>query len=205
MERFFTNRQQLSLMGSLTKEQIAYWSKKYDQEEDQYNTGLERELGDRLRRTRVLTKNDLIQIIEWKFQGRLLGRRKLFLKLLSSVTDDSVRKVSSESFNEQDERLRIRKLMRRYGGIAGVGPAVASVILTFYDPKNYGVFDIHAWRELFGKEPPDLFSNFDRLVAFLDRLREEAKQTGHEARIVEKAYFKKNLDESRLKGSEQPH
>ena len=184
-------------MGSLTKEQIACWSKKYDDEEDLDNSNLEQELGDKLRRTKELTKDELKQIIEWKFQGRLLGRRKRSLNIISPIPDDFVRKVTREAFNEQDERLRIRKLMGRYGGIAGVGPAIASVILTFYDPENYGVYDIHAWRELFGKDPADLFTNFDQLMTFLARLKNEAKQMGCNVRIVEKAYYKKNLDESK--------
>jgi len=190
-------------MGSLTKQQIAYWSRKYDQEEDQANATLEGKLGERLRSNRILTKKDLVQILEWKFQGRLLGRRRRLLNLISRVSDGFVRKASRDCFSEQDERLRIGKLMGRYGGIAAVGPAVASVILTFYDPRNYGVYDIHAWRELFGKEPSDLFSNSERLMTFLGKLREEAQQTGYDARTIEKAYFKKNLDESRLKNGEK--
>lgn len=76
MEHFFTYSQQVYSMGSLTKQQIAYWSKKYDEEEDQSNATLEGELGERLRRSRILTKKDLVQILERKFQGRLLDRRK---------------------------------------------------------------------------------------------------------------------------------
>jgi len=37
----------------------------------------------------------------------------------------------------------------RFGG---VGAATISVVLAFYDPKNYGVFDRHVWREVFGRE-----------------------------------------------------
>jgi hypothetical protein len=184
-------------MVSLAKKQIAYWSEKYDVEEDQYNSSLEKELGEQLRRTKQLTKDELGQIIEWKFQGRLLGRRKHFMNIISDIPDEFIGKVTNESFNEEDERLRIRKLMGRYGGIAGVGFAIASVILTFYDPEKYGVYDIHAWRELFGTKPADLFTNFDNLTRFLGRLRDEAKQTGCNVRTVEKAYFKKNLDEAK--------
>lgn len=155
---------------------------------------MEQELGDRFRRTRTVTKDDLSRIVEWKFQGRLLGRRKRILELISRVPDDFVRKVSRESFNEQGERLRASRLMGRYGGINGVGPAIASVILAFYDPRNYGVFDIHAWRELMGKQPEDLFT-IENLMRFLTRLREEATRLDSDARKVEKAYFKKNLDE----------
>jgi len=183
-------------MANLDKEEILFWSRKYDQEETAYSTALERDLGDKLRSTKELSKDELIQIVEWKFQGRLMGRRKIILNKLSGVDDSFVRKVVKESLNEQDERLRIKKLMGRFEGIPGVGLALASVILTFYDPKNYGVFDIHAWRELCGEQPNDLFSNFENIMKFLKRLRQEAKRMDLDARIVEKAYFKKNLDES---------
>jgi hypothetical protein len=147
----------------LDKEQVLYWSQKYDEEEDLYNTGLEQQLGDKLRRTKELTKDELCQTVGWKFQGQLQGRRDLILKRISPVDDAIIRTVSRESFNEQDDSIRIKKLMGRAGGIPGVGLALASVVLTFYDPKNFGVYDIHAWREMFGKEPEDLFSNIENL------------------------------------------
>jgi len=183
-------------MANLDKEEILFWASKYDQEEVAYSTGLEKDLGDKLRSTKELTKDELIQIVEWKFQGRLLGRRKIILNKLSGVDDSFIRKAVKESLNEQDERLRIKKLMGRFGGIPGVGLALASVILTFYDPKNYGVFDIHVWREMFGKEPKNLFGDLENLIEFLGKLREDSKRFNLDVRILEKAYFKKNLDES---------
>lgn len=193
----FTESEQIALMCFLTKDQVIFWSQKYDKEEDLYNTGLEQELGDKLRRTKELTKDELAQIVGWKFQDRLEGRRDLSLKRISTVDDAFIRKVSNESFNEQDDRKRIKKVMGRDGGIAGVGLALARLILTFYDPRNFGVYDIHAWREMFGKEPKDLFSNIENLMRFLERLREEARAMELDARVVEKAYFKKNLNESK--------
>ena len=177
---------------SLTKEQVNYWLRKYDKEEDLYNTDLEQELGDKLRRTKELTKDELSQIVGWKFQGRLQSRRNLILKRILVVEDAFIRKVSNESFNEQDDRIRIKKLVGRHGGIAGVGLALASVILTFYDPRNFGVYDIHVWREMFGKEPGDLFSNLENLVKFLERLREEARTMELNTRVVEKAYLEES-------------
>ena len=47
------------IMGFLTKDEVMRWSQKYDKEEDLYNTGLEQELGDKLRRTKELTKDEL--------------------------------------------------------------------------------------------------------------------------------------------------
>ena len=132
----------------------------------------------------------------------MLGRRKIMLKYIYPISDDFVRTVSNESFTEQDDRLKVRKLMGRYGGIKGVGLAIASVILTFYDPKNYGVYDIHAWRGLVGKQPKNLFTKFENLMTFETRLREDARRLSLDARMVEKAYFKKDFDESQMKLSQ---
>lgn len=114
LEESVTRRKPKKNHASLTKQQVKFWLEKYDTEEDQYNTGLEQQLGDKLRRTAVLTKDELTRVIEWKFQGRLLGRRKEILNLVSQVPDDFVRKVSNESFSVHDERLRIKKLMGVY-------------------------------------------------------------------------------------------
>ena len=78
----------------------------------------------------------------------------------------------------------------------GIGISTASVILTFYDPKNYGVFDIHVWRELFGKEPKN-FSKIDNYLKLLENLRKLSKKYWLDVRKIEKALFQKNLDESK--------
>jgi hypothetical protein len=70
------------------------------------------------------------------------------------------------------------------------------VVLTFYDPKNYGVFDIHVWREFFGKEPKGLFSTSNYYIKLLAELRTIAKKYDLNARTVEKAYFTKNYENS---------
>lgn len=62
----------------------------------------------------------------------MLGRRrKRILKLISDVDDHFIRKMIKESLGEQDDRLRIKKLIGRFGGIPGIGLAFASVILIF--------------------------------------------------------------------------
>ena len=77
----------------------------------------------------------------------------------------------------------------------GVGPALASTILTFLNPKDYGVFDIHVWREIFGKESTGLFTAPNYLKA-LREMRRIASKNDLDVRVVEKALFKKNYDES---------
>ena len=72
----------------------------------------------------------------------------------------------------------------------GLGHTLASTILTFYDPKRYGVFDIHIWRELFLTKHTNLFAIPDYLI-LLGELRDIASQQNFNVRDVEKALFKK--------------
>lgn len=180
-------------MKQLTKEEILHWLDRYNKEEDLYNTGLEEELRANFRKNKFITKENLEKIIEWKFQGRLIGRRKRILNLLTPVKDEFIQKVSKLAFQTEDDEVRLNLLT----SIRGVGVALSSVILTFYDPKRYGVVDIHDWRELYGKEPANMFTNHKHTLKFFTKLREIANQTGLTCRDVEKALFKKNLEESK--------
>lgn len=183
-------------MKQLSKDELLHWLDKYNKEEDLYNTGLEEELRIKFQKNRFITKNDLKRIVEWKFQGRLKGRQKRILNLLSSVEDDFIQNVSKLAFQTEDDRTRLSLL----SSIRGVGNALSSVILTFFNPNKYGVLDIHDWRELYdkkqGEEPPDLFLNHKRAIDFFQKLREISFETGLCCRDVEKALFKKNLEKS---------
>ena len=176
----------------MNKDEILKWKTRYDNEEDLYNTGLEEELRIKFQKNKFITKEDLERIIEWKFQGRLKGRRKRILNLLSPVKDEFIQQVSNLAFQTEDDGVRLSLLT----SIRGVGVALSSVILTFYNPKRYGIVDIHDWRELFGKEPINMFTNHKHTLKFFEKLREVADKTGLTCREVEKALFKKNLEES---------
>lgn len=177
----------------MDKKAILFWRDKYDKEEYLYNKGDEEELRGKFRKNGHITKDDLRKIIGWKFQGRLEGRQKRILKFLDDVDGELIKDISRLAFENKDDKTRIKLLCV----IDGVGPAVASVILAFYDPKNYGVFDTRVWRELFGKEPKDLFSNAKHIARYFERLREISTWAGLPARDVEKAHFKKNYDENK--------
>ena len=176
----------------MEKEEILNWSKKYDVDHPWW-TQKEKELGDKLRSSKELTKDDLVQVVEWKFKT-VLGRKTRVLRLIAKNNDTDVRRISSElfRFDSKIDSYNLNSLCV----LSGVGPAVASTILTFYNPKDYGVFDIHIWRELFGEEPRNLFKtgNYLRL---LTKLRQIACKYDLAVRTVEKALFKKNLDESK--------
>jgi len=175
----------------MNRESIIFWRDKYDREEDQYNKGEEEELRANFQKNKHITKEDLTRVVKWKFQGRLEGRQGRILKFLNTVDNEFIIDLSRLAFRAKDDKKRIQLLCT----IDGVGTAVASTILAFYNPKNYGVFDIHAWRELFGKEPNSLFTDMKNIFRFFERLREIALKTKLPCRDVEKALFKKNFDE----------
>jgi len=178
----------------MDKKEIIFWRNKYDKEEDLYNKGLEEELRKRFQKRKLITKSDLIKIVKWKFQGRLLGRQKRVLNLLKDVKDSFVEEVSGLAFKGKDDKDRLRLL----SSIKGVGNALSSVILTFYDPDNYGVLDIHVWRNLFGeKEPPDVFSNPEKAIKFFNKLRDVSSEIGLSCRDIEKAFFKRDLEKEK--------
>lgn len=177
----------------VSKEELLKWKEKYDNQEDFYNKGDEDELRKKFRANKFITKEDLIKIHKWKFQGTLVGRQKRMLNLIKDFPSEIIEELSKKAFNSNDDSEKLRLLF----GIPSVGNSLSSVILTFYDPKNYGILDIHSWRELFGEEPKDIFSNKQRVLDFLKELREISNKTGLSCREIEKALFKKNLDENR--------
>ncbi len=174
------------------KGEIVKWSSEYDRKADLWDQKIELEVGSRLRRTESLSKADLRTMVRWKFH-RLPGRRGIVLRRLSNVPKSNIETTFVRAMTTPDEGLRLKELDE----LPGIGPAMVSVILTFYDPSKYGVLDIHVWRELFGPEPSGLFQGSRCLMLFLQDLRSIAARHSMRARTVEKALFQKNYDESR--------
>jgi endonuclease III len=175
----------------MDKVTILKWNDKYDKDHSWW-TEKEKEVGDKFRKTKMATKDDLRQVVDWKFK-EIEGRRTRILGFVEKNADSEVRKISSDVFGSTlGDEYKIDSLQN----LRGVGPAVASVILTFYNPKDYGVFDIHVWREVFGKEPKGYQFTTKDYLKVLGELRKKATQLSLNVRTVEKALFKKNYDES---------
>jgi hypothetical protein len=174
-----------------TKDEILFWKTKYNKEEDLYNRGEEEQLRNIFQKKGFMSKEDFIKILEWKFQGRLIGRQKRMINLLKNCDSKTIEEISKQAFSSKDDLQRITLL----SNIPAIKNSLSSVVLTFYDPENYGILDIHSWRELFGKEPKDIFSNKKRAIEFFRALREISKENNFSCREIEKALFKKNLDE----------
>ena len=176
--------------------EINHWLYRYNNEEDSYNNGLEEEVGCRIRQHKKVTKEELKKIIEWKFQGRLKGRKIRTFNLIKNIADSEIQKTTEAAFGCDSDELRLKLLM----SIKGVKVALSSVILTFFDPEEYCIFDIHVYDELFHASsktrPKDLFINTKYFTKTLNRVRSLAKKSGLRARDVEKALFKKNLEQN---------
>ena len=176
----------------MEKKEILSWSKKYDKNQGWW-AQKEKELGARFRKTKVLTREDLAQVVEWKFKDTE-SKKKRVLELTNKNEDSALSRISSQAFSVAPEEDAYK--MDSLTMLHGVSPILASVILTFYDPKRYGVFDLPIWKALLGNEPPNLFTTSNYLKLLL-ALRKTANKHNLDARTIEKAYVQKYLEESR--------
>ena len=167
------------------------WSAKYDKDLG-WLAQRERELGARFRRLKVMSGADLADAVEWRFKDDEAKKNRV-LALVAGNDEASVLRVSSQVFSlpVDDDAFRLNCLMM----LQGVSPILASAILAFFDPAQYGVFDVYVWRALLGNEPPNLFSTVNYLK-LLSALRKTAAKHKLDVRTVEKALVKKKLDES---------
>ncbi|MDD2287439.1 MAG: hypothetical protein PHY55_01255 [Bacteroidales bacterium] len=170
----------------MDKDLLIHWLNRYNDEEDFYNKGDEERLGEKFRQNSFIEKRDLVEVLKWKFQGRLKGRQIRLERLVDEMDEDYIKDVSALAFKSKDDQLKLKLLST----IDGIGLSVATVILSFYDPQNYGIIDIHSWRGLFNeKEPNDIFTNTKKVILFFDSLRYLSKEYNLSCRDIEKAYF----------------
>jgi hypothetical protein len=173
------------------REDVLKWRDSYDANEDSFNGELEKQLRAKFQAQKCATCDDLRDLLKWKF-AEMPYRLKRELDLLSTIDSDLVRAATHQAFALTDDCGKLRQLRR----IKGVGVAVASVILSFYDPEKYGIIDIHSWRELFGEEQngkkqKSSFNEAD-FLRFTEEVRRLAHIHGLPARDIEKALFHKN-------------
>ena len=175
----------------MDKPEYLLWSRKYEKSY-RWLTQRERELGARFRKFKVLTVSDLTQVAEWKFKEEPEKKNRL-LQALTRNSEEKVNRVSSQVFNlvQGDDNYKVCCLT----SLEGVSPVFASVILSFFDPHQYGIFDSSVWKALLGNPPPNLYTpqNYIKLLA---ALRKTAAKHNLDARTIDKALFKKSIDES---------
>ena len=177
---------------NLDKADYLLWSRKYDKAYG-FLAQRERELGFKFRKNKVMTKSDLVAVVDWVFKNEL-DKRVRAVELVNRNSDEIVERVSSQAFNLPAGSDIYR--MNCLSTLEGVTPVIVSVILMFFDPKNYGFFDTRVWKPLLGNAPSNLFTSLNYQTLLLS-LRKTANKHNLDARIIDKALYKKSVDTSR--------
>jgi hypothetical protein len=171
------------------KADFLMWSRKYDKAYG-WQAGCERDLGAKIRKNKQLTLADLMVVAEWKFHGEpeKVARAQ---ELVTRNDPAKVERVTSQALSlpQNDDMFRMNCLTT----LDGVSPVLASVILTFFKPEDYGIFDAAPWKMLLGNVPSGMQTpqNYIRL---LTALRKTAKKHNLAVRIIDKALYKKSHD-----------
>jgi len=178
-------------VNPLDKPDYVLWSRKYDKALG-WDAQRERELGAKFRKNKALTCKDLAAVVEWKFKEEPEKKQRT-LELVARNDEETVNRITSQTLSlpQADDTYRVNCLTT----LEGISPVLASVILTFFDPHNYGVFEQSVWKGLLGNAPPGLYTpqNYIRLLA---AMRKTAAKHNLDARTIDKALYKKSLDKS---------
>ncbi len=167
------------------------WSRKYDKAFG-WQAQRERELGAKFRKNKALTCRDLAWVVEWKFKGDT-ERQARSLALVARNDEATVNRLTSQALSipgsEDGYRMNCLTLLE------GVSPILASIILTFFDPKAYCILDAHTWKALLGNVPPNMQTTQNYLI-LLAVIRKTAAKQNLDVRVIDKALFKKGFDVS---------
>lgn len=173
----------------MEKPDYLMWSRKYDKAYG-WQAQRERELGAKFRKNKVLTCKDLASVVEWKFKEEpdKLTRAQ---ELVARNDEEKVNRITSQvlCLPDADDTYLLNCLTT----LEGISPVLASVILAFFDPHNFGIFDQSVWKRLLGNTPPGLYTpqNYIRL---LQAMRKTAAKHNLDVRVIDKALYKKSID-----------
>ena len=175
----------------MDKAAFLMWSRKYDKSFG-WQAQRERELGAKFRKAKALTLADLAQVVEWRFKDEPEKKTRT-LPLVARNDETTVTRFSSQALSipscEDGYRMNCLTLLE------GVNPVLASVILAFFDPKQYSILDVSVWKALLGNPPPNLLTS-QNYLKLLEAIRKTAAKQNLDVRVIDKALYKKNLDES---------
>lgn len=174
----------------MDKADFLMWSRKYDKAFG-WQAQRERELGSKFRKNKQLTCADLASIVEWKFKNEP-EKKEHTLELVARNDEDKVQRITSQvlSLPQGDDMYRMNCLAT----LEGISPVLASIILAFFDPHNYGILDVNVWKRLLGNPPPNVYSP-QNYIALLAAMRKTAAKHNLDARVIDKALYKKSIDE----------
>ena len=162
-------------------EDLEKWIEYY--EDNIMNIGdlrFEQSTGLALRYAKTISKDQLSSIIKWRYrdQKHYLSRVS---RILENVDDQEITEVTRTALALSSDYYKMTLLC----AIPGVGHVLASIILAFYDPHEYGVLDREVWNHLFPDEKADM--SVDGYLRLLEGLRKLSKQHKVPARVIGQA------------------
>ena len=151
----------------------------------------ERELGARFRKAKALTQADLAQVVEWKFKDEPEKKART-LPLVARNDEATINRLSSQALSipscEDGYRMNCLTLLE------GINPVLASVILAFFDPKQYCILDVSTWKALLGNPPANMLTT-QNYLRLLEAIRKTAAKQNLDVRVIDKALYKKSSEE----------
>jgi hypothetical protein len=172
------------------KSELLKLGRRYDKDNPK-GLQVEQELGSRFRKTKSFTREDLLRVADWKYPASEEKGRRV-AEAIAKNDEATVARISSQVFSVTgtEDSFRVNSLTM----LVGVSPVLASVILAFFDPRDYGVFEAGVWKVLLGNVPPNLYTP-QNYLKFLAALRKTASKNNLDARTVEKALLAKSRGE----------
>jgi len=176
----------------MDKAAFLMWARKYDKAFG-WQAQRERELGSKFRKAKALTKADLAQVVEWRFKDEP-DKKTRVSELVSRNEEATVNRLTSQALSipscEDGYRMNCLTLLE------GINPVLASVILAFFDPKQYAIFDAATWKALLGNPPAGLLTS-QNYIKLLEAIRKTAAKQNLDVRVIDKALYKKSVDEAK--------
>lgn len=183
-------------MEILTEEEIREKADNCNQKaKEDGSRKIEIEITKTLEERNFLRKSEVEDIIRWKMwgqggkTGKNSGRAGKNIERLQQVTNETVELLTKAALQlkgeaEIDEEI-IKTQVKILKSLPGVGSATATVILTFYEPKNYAVGDRYVFARVMGEEKYVRPGNYPNL---LEKFK-ELNPSDLPLREVEKAYW----------------
>ncbi|KYH24712.1 hypothetical protein HAPAU_30880 [Halalkalicoccus paucihalophilus] len=170
------------MVGKSSEDGVDYqqWSEQYNANYDPALKEIEGTLTTALGEQHYMTQGQLEKVIQWKLNVQR-GRRDRSIEWMSDVPAAFIQRISEAAFLVDDPKLQLNTLT----SIPGIGPATATVVLTFHDPTTYVVGDRYMVTALFDEDRALCLSDYPRLFTEL----RERNPGGFDLRTIETASY----------------
>jgi len=145
-------------------------------------------IGEDIRRRGYLGPHELLYIVAWKLPKSAIDDMGRKWAKIGRMEIENIKKITSEAFKLADQG-RIKEAVIKLRELPEVRVAVASAILTFYNPNKYGVIDIYAWKALYGEQRKSGSFKPEEYVRYLKDIREIAAKCYMTPRQVDLALW----------------